>query len=276
MFSSFSSFQSILENNVSAPVVVSGPKSLIHSWNVAMSSGSAPTLIADTSNNNTFSGSYSGASTHIVNDSSDPNIRHLLLRTANNLTLRRLAYTADGCCITFKIKFVTSRGNTYSLIGSNNDIQCFNSTNGMMYVSYNTQVREASLWVGASGTTHVVTPAVGHTTYMFVALVFGRNMATNGAIDNSSFSYVQDYDSGTNTYSSSNFALSTCVRVRTGLTFGVGQQINNAGTASPNCRLFSSYIAGNQSPDEALVGIRDIRFYNYAPTRAELQTIYTT
>jgi hypothetical protein len=280
MISSFSTFQSLLNKvNVvtTAPPPVS--KSLTHSWNVANTSGSSPTLIADTSNSNTYSGSYSGPSTHIDtsgNDASGNAIRHLFLRTPHNLTLRRLTYTADGCCITFRIRFVVSRGNTYSIIGSNNDIQCFNATNGMMYVSYNTHVREASLWVGSSGTTHVTIPQVGHSGYMFVALIFGRHMGDNGPINNSSFSYVQDYDSGTDTYRASNFALSTCIRVRTGLTFSVGQQLNNSATANPNVRLFSSYIATGQNTDQALVAIRDIRFYNYAPTRSELETIYAT
>lgn len=248
-----------------AAVVVSGP-TYTNKWLFTTRSGSVPTLFSDSVTLLTSNGSYSGASSDVVDNVNGRS--SLSLKTPRSLSLPNLTYTSNGCTLTFRVRMTSIRNNTYNILGQFNTAQCFNATNGNMYVSYNTggTVKTASLWVGSAGTGNISIPAVGTTNWMYVALIFGRNIST-GTLDHTSFSYVQDYSSGT--FSGSNLGLTTSQLIRTGLTFSAGQTLSGTD-------MFTSYTAGNQLDGEAICAISDVRFVNSALTAAQLQTEYLT
>ena len=267
MISSLATFQSL--NNFSvigAPAVT--PFALTDRWTFQTLSGSNPTNVTNTirTNNATYSGAATDAPA-VANNSYFP----LYLRTPHHLRMSGVTYTSNGCCITFRTKVVTARANTYSVIGHNNNVRCFNSTNGNMYLSYNTSGRGVTLFLisKGGGNRQIMAPVSGNTNWMFCSLIFGRDMET-GTFDGTTWSYVQDYESSSNTFSSSNFSNTNSIILIKGLTLTAGQSISDTN----NTGMFTSYVGTGSDNNQILMWVSDVRYYNYAPTRAQLTTIY--
>lgn len=267
MFSSFSTFQSIIDSSAGSftSVIVSKNQIGLFKFTNGNFSGNNGNITLTNGTPSGTNGTYNGNTTD-MNQNYGTSISGIDLKTPFYISVPNLTYNTNvGCTICFKARLTKALAYTAEFIGKNNTALCFG--NGSFYCSINTNNASMTLWIGSSGGNRSVTIAPVGGVWTNIVIMFGVNISgTTYTLDNSTCSILSDYTSSNSSFT--NFQATTNQINRTGLT------LTNNSTMTLNDQSFASAPTSANSSGTSLFGLADIKLYNKALTWTELQSVY--